>query len=212
MKIKMKFFLRLLLSICLLALTSCQKQTTESSTQPNNLGLLEDFPCNAPCWQTITPGITSVDEVKNVLNNSIYVKDYLEEKMDNEVKLIQWVSVTNSLNSISFCKGKVFTLFFQISYKFYLSELLAKYGFPDFVRVREAVPVEELMISFHIYYPAKGITANLLLPLKEVEIKPDSQIQNIVYYNPDFDDCLPGFFEVNDGISWPGYGPINTDN
>jgi hypothetical protein len=193
-------------------LSSCQRQNTDGYPKPDNLGLLDDLPCNAPCWQTITPGITHVDEVKDVLENSIYVNDYFEEKVDNEVKLIRWESVTDSLNSISFCKDRVFTLLFRITYNFPLSEFINKYGDPEIIQIGEYSLVEEEIFVIQLKYLFKGISISVFSPTVKQEISPNSQINQIVYYNPNFDDCLVGFFEVDDGIPWSGYGPINTDN
>ncbi len=73
----MKRIIRLsvLCGLLIIWTVSCEAVTSKSTSTPNWWSSWLDEPvCNLPCWQNITPGITTLKEAKSILESLPYIK------------------------------------------------------------------------------------------------------------------------------------------
>jgi hypothetical protein len=60
---------KILIHICLLAMILVTSSCTLQQTAKDPLTILEMKTCEPPCWQGITPGITTLDEANNLIQH-----------------------------------------------------------------------------------------------------------------------------------------------
>jgi hypothetical protein len=100
--------------------------------------LLTGDPCSPPCWHNITPGESSEEDVRAVLEGSPYVKeDSLgvtpTERAGVPHVIYGWQGRGKMLNRVYVREGKVFHIKLTLDYKLTLGEAVQEFGHPETV-------------------------------------------------------------------------------
>jgi len=197
---------------------------------PVDRSLLTGEPCAPPCWQGLTPGESTLEDVSEFMRTSGFVSPLTvfhgRITRGGEVVgvSIQWDS-TNGRGGGDFAieDGVLKDMFIYPSYHLTLEDLVERYGPPEKFHVMVTGPHVPLL-QVTLFYPSYGFTASLELPVDEPVLRPESSIIQVWYSQA---GSLETFIER--GISylgsflgttpeqwseslrdWPGYGAIEV--
>ena len=198
---------------------------------PLDMSLLTGEPCEPPCWQGLTPGVSTEEEVNHFLRSSelvdqssIFRGDMTRGRGEVVGTTTQWWSTANmsSLprqfgNDCVIMQGVVQHLTIWVDSEVTVRDLLERYGAPDkFTAWREGV--ERSYVKVSLFYPRDGFEAILIIPHYDVQLRPESQIVRVWYSRSasQIDEYLRLCREmgypcaVEDTLQdWHGYGPID---
>lgn len=174
MKLRKLFALIILLCVIILSLTSCGDSNRrvvnsegESSETPcvqcldnessykdmldlGDGGLLSEIPCAAPCFQGITPGITTKDEAIEIFRSLIDLEKC--EYWDNLS-----IGGSSGLNCINFGftlneNNIVQTVFYTPLVRITVDDVIAKYGTPNCIYVSALGIGIEPPLAMRLYF------------------------------------------------------------
>lgn len=191
---------RFVLAIWIIILAgACTPQSNPPTTTPTATVIsvppewfiqwLENPACSPPCWESITPGITSLNDTSNFQQK--YPSVYLKKQKDSSIVL----SVT-----------------LDLAYEHVPTKLIInKYGQPDYVRLYKCDPGAGC--ETHVIYEKLGMVMNLYLPDANkqeswsVEISPESNIFRVYFIETGLDSYWYNFPPAPYKIDkWVGYG------
>ena len=198
---------------------------------PSEMSLLTGDPCEPPCWQGLTPGSSTKDDVNEFLETSRFVdrdsvfrSDVTTASAGVVGVSIQWRSTaarSRGVDSNEFVieGGVLKYIFVYPDYDLTLESLLQRYGPPDKFHVMVTgrhVP----LLGVTLFYPAYGFTASLELPVDEAQLRPESTVVQVWYSEA---APLETFIELGIGYlgstpdqwleslrDWQGYGAIEV--
>jgi hypothetical protein len=198
------------------ALFGCQSQPI----QPN---LFDTSPCKAPCWENITPGVTSEQDALAIFAkfaDSRGVSDTAAQDSrgyDNNISLSSPTGrgsiYANTLN------GRISTMKFEGSFDgpLTLQHAIELFGEPESVLVMEGSMYDEI----RLYNPVKGIALGWLISGSspsvasgQAEIGPNSGVGLVWFFDPNESDRFLnayGFISLtkDDMHPWAGYGKVS---
>lgn len=170
--------------------------------------------CPLPCWDGITPGKTSFEEVVIQLSKATNVE--ITYTGDD---IIEW-KVTGSYYGRAFTgrENKTIALIYVVflgEQNTYLKRAVDVYGYPTFVRSL----CSEVLCDTDLIYPERGMAIMLSLGMQTggyVNISNDSQIDRLLLFAPGLDNYKNIMPSRPDPIwQWEGYGlysyEINTE-
>jgi hypothetical protein len=206
--------------------------TPPGTPGPLALSLLTGEPCEPPCWQGLTPGESTEQDVYEFVQTSelvdrcggIFCSDITTAAAGVIGVSIQWGSTHGrGGGDFNIQDGVLEDMFIYPSYHLTLEDLIERYGPPDKFHVMVTglhVPALEVTL----FYPSYGFTADLELPVDEPVLRPESSIVRLWHSRA---GPLETFIEL--GISylgsylgtspeqwseslrdWPGYGAIEV--
>lgn len=154
---------------------------------------LNKLPCEAPCWENITPGKTSAEEAKKIIKEIPYSRDVIvDPDFVSGIGVIEW-KFDNNLGSLYFDNDVASNIVYMIKPPFHLyklSDVQSEYGEPSHVIAAagkpadiDAGPVFSLQVVFFDY----GI---LLSTINDPNTKPELTPSTLVYvefFNPTAD-------------------------
>jgi hypothetical protein len=197
---------------------------------PVDNSLLTGDPCEPPCWQGLTPGESTLEDVNEFMRTSGFVspltvfRGRITRGGEAVGVSIRWDSM-NGRGGGDFAieDGVLKDMFIYPSYHLTLEDLIDRYGPPEKLHVMVTglhVPALEVTL----FYPSYGFTADLELPVDEPVLRPESSIVRLWHSRA---GPLETFIEL--GISylgsylgtspeqwseslrdWPGYGAIEV--
>lgn len=205
--------------------------------QPVDMSLLSGDPCAPPCWQHITPGVTSTVEALAQLMRSPFVKknslsgvsDEMIEELGIRVTYSSWESAAGpwdkyfqiTRNYIYFHNDTVLWIKVFLEYELTAGQVVEKYGVPKGIFFTPG-PHGEKHIS--LYYPHQGLSLEVLSPRispqewerKVVIISEDLKITKAIYFIP---DSTEGEWFVRRWhtlgkmplVQWRGFGEYKLD-
>ncbi len=207
--------------IILLMITSCVKGYST---------VLKDTSCNHPCWMNIHPGVTTVDDAIQILEDTADVhfpQSFSETDFQSEDGHFSWLfsrKVIETSGSIHFQDDLVTKIEF-VTEKIQLGDLVEKLGDPDeFLAVSGWA--ETKWLNVYLLYPSNGViityfNPNIIRTSKgKFDLTEDLKVFSILYFDPEiFDDVLIadvlnrsiGDNEslINNIQDWQGFGQIN---
>lgn len=150
-------------------------------------------PCDAPCWNGITPGQTSLDEARTILKSYIQPADYLSESvfMDESVEL-SWYAANKGLNAVGVNDGVVTMVSINVENQT-AADVLAQYGPPPFQLGLQRQGSERVLYAVTFLYPERGLSillrtgrSSLLRPspARTFVIQADTPVSAIRYFSP----------------------------
>jgi hypothetical protein len=138
---------------------------------------------------------------------------------------IQWLSTANvggsqSRNSFHVEDGVLQAMTICLDAEVSLAELIDRYGPPDkYVAAPSGIHFTAVRVT--LFYPERGFTARVELPLYEESLCPDTRVLSVWYFQA---APLESFLELGRDIGhfsatvrsealsdWHGYGPIEVD-
>jgi len=183
--------LAVLVSLVLLILGLC---VGCGEPPPLDMSLLTGEPCAPPCWQGLTPAVSTEEEVQEFLRSSELVDQSCifrgqVTRGSGEVvgTTIQWWSTANMSNvprqfgnDCTIEDGLLQHMTIWLDCEVTLEDLLERYGAPDkFTAWREGV--ERSYVKVSLFYPRDGFEAILIIPHDDVQLRPESQIVRVWY-------------------------------
>ena len=187
--------------------------------------LLTGEPCPPPCWQRLTPGVSTQEDVLDYIAESSYVGDHYREAHAVGTT-IWWQSILDgrSLDTYNFLAtrhGTLSVMMIYLDYEVTLEDLLAKYGPPEKVRAEWSSGGSAVALV-NLYHPTQGFMLQLeVIPSDGYhEVLPQTKVVRVWYFPPAPLEALPKlrFFipfpsreymdtELQD---WQGYGRIRV--
>lgn len=193
------------LAICMIIFVgACAPQSISSTITPTTavtsvppewfMQWLENPTCSPPCWESITPGITSINDTSNIQQK--YSSVYLKKQKDSSTVL----SVT-----------------LDLAYEHVPAKLILKrYGQPDYVRLYKCDPGASC--ETHVIYEKLGMVVNFYLSDTNnqegwtVEISPESKIFRVYFIETGLDKYWYNFPPAPYKIDkWTGYGGYSDE-
>jgi hypothetical protein len=200
-------------------------QATPGPRGPVDRSLLTRDPCEPPCWQGLTPGVSTQEEVLEYIAESDYVGDHYREPHAFGTT-IWWQSTLRGrgVDTSSFFATKSGTLavmMIYLDYEVAVKDLLAKHGPPE--KLWAQWSTGDSGVAFvNLYYPTQGFMTQLEVTPSDGyhEVLPQTKVARVWYFPPGSLEGLPSlrFFipfppreymdaELED---WRGYGRIRV--
>lgn len=198
---------------------------------PKDLSLLTGEPCEPPCWQGLMAGVSTDGDIERFLmssglvnGNSVY-RGSLSRGAKTVGVSIQWLSSANvqgahARNSFHIEDAILQDMTIYLDAQVSLAELIERYGPPDkYVAVLSGIHFTVVGVS--LFYPERGFTARVEVPVREASLGPDTKVSSIWYFKA---APLQRFLELGrdtghfsssvqpEALSdWEGYGPIHVN-
>jgi hypothetical protein len=159
---------------------------------PLDTSFLTGDPCEPPCWQGLTPGVSTEDEVEEFLGSSklveqssIFRGEVTRDRGEVVGTTIQWWSTANTSNlprqfgNHSVIKdGMLQYMTIWVDSEVTVQDLLERHGPPaKFTAWLEGV--ESPYVKVTLFYPRHGFEATLIIRQGEVELRPDGEIVSV---------------------------------
>lgn len=183
-------YLALLSTLLLYLLTACGATSTavtvnqaatqtkggstvaNSQTQTNSQldEWLHGVPCQPPCWEGITPDHSTFDQVEKLVASSSWAANITKLKYKDGSGEIGWDRPNKPSNekkfatwggTVSFDSNSIATGIFVRPRAYKLSEIVAAYGFPEYVIAnthRTSPETSGYNNSLHVIYLSKGFS------------------------------------------------------
>jgi len=221
----------LALPVAVLATSVGCGEGSQGHLVPVDTSLLSGEPCEPPCWQGLTPGVSTEEEVNDFLRSSelvdqssIFRGEVTRGRGEVVGRTIQWWSTANMSNvprqlgnDCVIEEGTLQHMTIWVDSEITLQDLLERYGPPaKFTAWFEGV--ESPYVRVTLFYPRHGFEATLIIRQGEVELRPDGEIVSVWYFKSasQIEDYLRLCREigypcaVEDTLQdWHGYGPID---
>ena len=194
---------------------------------PLDMSLLTGEPCRPPCWQGLTPGVSTEEEVNALLltselvDQSTMFRGEITRGRGEVIGVsIQWWSTANMAtvprqfgNFADIVDGVLQAMTIGLDSKVTLQDLLEQYGYPDKFTAY-MTPSYPRDVSVALYYASHGFIAELILAPEDVALRPETDILYIAYFRvapvDEFLDLATyGAAAIEETAQdWQGYGPI----
>ena len=166
--------------------------------------------CTPPCWQHITPGLTTINEAESIL-----------ERMPNTVITynskygLTWNFGTKAVEgNISMSEDRIVSSIWlanSSNQSLYLKDIVNKYGFPKYVKPYDC---REGMCTAVLVYPDFGMLLDIFIMNKgtvtnpQIEILPDTVIDRVYFIEQGIENFqkIPDFQEYDLLMKWKDYG------
>lgn len=203
-----------MLLINLVVITSC-------APNKNLNKILSDSSCEPPCWLGMTPGVTSIEEVRHQLNEFSEALD-LEKVFDYGAGngypvVIGWQTENQKIEGELYCGQE--TLHHMTIYgKMSLDDGIQLYGPPEKIYYDTALCAKQFIgltvcDRVYLHYPEKGLILSYESSgYKEITIAPKEQIDTVYFYVPETQEHLEVYskpFNEKNYLDWPGYTEID---
>jgi hypothetical protein len=220
--------------VCIVAGAGGCGPKPQATPLPIDVSLLTGKPCEPPCWQGLTPGLSTEADVKQFLETSrlvdrasVFRGDVTNGSGAVVGAAVQWHSAAHvqeayGWNCIEVQDGLVQWIEAYLDFEVTLEDLLGKYGPPDgLIGGLTGVHFSEFRVT--LYYPRHGFIAKLILPVDDRYLRPDSRVVSIWYFRA---APLEEFVELGCEVGylggtadtwleslrdWQGYGAIEAD-
>ena len=218
--------MRVILSIGIILLltgllSACQTATAPAPTATPTPSpwidvILNDPDCAPPCWNGITPGVTTMDEAWAIMQAEPGLIDLVYYGGETSSANIDWAfSNADGLGSIYSSKTDYSTVyeicFYPTSsyFLFYLEEAIEYWGDPDFLYLRMGRGIG--FFDANLYYPESGIDLVSIYGRdpwysERVEVLPDNGISSLCFSRP-----FPRDEDNSQWLDWEGYGTYKFD-
>jgi hypothetical protein len=223
---KAKYFNLFLLAPILLV-TGCVKTDIKGGTT-----LLNDNTCTPPCWNSLVPGKTSVNDTFTILSQLVQVKQDSVASQDSGKFQQEATFLFNSGEKVKLIFQNdtlIYLEFFYPGQQAYMNitlrQLIDEFGEPDSIIRADGFSGDCLVAHFISLDNEKGIAYDFienpiclnLLSIKK--ISPSTHISELYYYAPEYFDELIDNGDISDGFftsqdvnkliqPWKGYGNI----
>jgi hypothetical protein len=155
-----------------------------------NSGLFRDTTCQAPCWNNLIPGQTTLVELDQYLVtlNSWKWTERWEYQYDNGCRAtrIAQNNITGGLMDFNVIDGKLAIMQLHSSTTFgSLHKVVNRYGPPESIEVILTIGVDYDNYAFKIFYPSKGFAISLDTDYEDRGyIKSNMKIRTVEYFPP----------------------------
>ena len=198
---------------------------------PLDMSLLTGEPCEPPCWQGLTPGESTEEDVAEFIRATRFVdtRTVYRGRMTRGGEVvgvsIQWRSTVGGgrgSNAFRIEGGVLKDITINPDYPLTLERLFGRYGPPE--KYRAILPIGgPLYYDVTLYYPTHGFTVDLVLGYKDATLQPETRVASVWYFRAaPLERFLELRYEAGSGgptpgkllellRDWLGYGPIELD-
>jgi hypothetical protein len=164
--------------------------STCAERPPVDMSLLTGDPCEPPCWQGLTPGVSTLQEVNEFMRTTRFVgtgtihRGTLTRRGEVVGVSIQWRSaagVGGRSNSFHIEGGVLKDIIISPDYDLTLQRLFARYDPPEKYRAI-LQGFERQWVDVILFYPTHGFTVYLALRPDEPALEPDSKVESVWYF------------------------------
>lgn len=201
---KFKRLLLLLVPLLVLGATACLPTVSlRSESFLDDESLISGEPCEAPCWNGITPGETNWADALAILEATESI-DGLELAADEEVGVVQaaWQKAESGQPCCRMiAEGEdqpVLYTFLTLSPNILVDEVLDRYGDPSYLTtfMFEAEAVIQLI------YTDVPMVVSVLTGDQDSSLLANSEVVAVLYMTPAEMETI---IETNDLLAWDGY-------
>ncbi len=177
-------------------------------------------PCGLPCWNNITPGITSRNAAVKILKETAYIdKSSIKESGSNEFGGCRWnwkVAGRRIAPTLSWENGVVREISLGLTFDISIDDILKEFGPPEAVGVIEGGTPENWYWVLDMFYPQSGIQVKVYTPDFSSLIEPSTEVGAIVLFSPtSIENRLTELYPDSTSNSlnwlfksWKGFGDI----
>ena len=200
---------------------------------PLDMSLLTGEPCEPPCWQGLSPGESTEEDVAEFIRTTRFVdtrtiyRGRITRGGDVVGVSIWWRSTAArsrnvESNSFDIDTGVLEDITIYPDYDLTLERLFERYGPPE-KYVANLRGFERRWVEVTLYYPTHGFTVDLVLPYNGRMLQPESKVTSVWYFRAaPLERFLELRYEAGYGgptpderlrtlRDWPGYGAIKVD-
>ena len=172
--------------------------------------VLEDSPCDVPCWQGIKIGDKlTTEDVKRMLNSLPNVNSVWQPIPADVAWHWRWAKNTGP-NSIYLDLGVVTSISLYFDSDVTVAEIIAKYGEPTAVRISDALLPEEPFALLTMIYPTRGTRFIVeVSPRNAPDLTPATTVTEVRYWAPESMEDWRAAEYQKDLQPWPGYGQLS---
>lgn len=167
--------------------------------------------CKPPCWQNITPGLTTMEEAVSILENSPEIKIKFQDKYGIDWRFNQNKDEGGVITTTP--DGIVYTIRIgSVSErKLFVKTIVASYGHPEYVKPYDC---REGMCATILVYPDVGIFLDVFIKntgtisIPQIEIRPDTPVYRVYFFEQGIENFqrIPTFQNYELLMEWKGYG------
>jgi hypothetical protein len=179
----------------------------------NDTSLLSGEPCEAPCWNGITPGITTWDEARTILEDDPSIEDPTLQTAEDSASVAASFKEPGGVDA----SGQIFSedgetvglIFLRLAPDMVLDDVLAKYGDPTWV-IGTPFSDDPPQAIVNLVYPENQMIVYVFVPGKEGAIDGTNEVVGVLYMKPEDMDTLLRTSSLHawEGFTtFPNYGP-----
>lgn len=215
----------MLLLVSFSILTGC---AGSGEPPPLDMSLLTGEPCEPPCWQGLTPGESTEEDVAEFVRTTRFVdtrtiyRGSLTRRGEVVGVSIHWDSTAGGSNTLHIEGGVLKTIIISPDYDLTLQRVVERYGPPEKYRAI-LQGFERQWVDVILFYPTHGFTMYLALRPDHPTLDPESKVAEVWYFRA---APLERFMELGWEAGhlgtdpsefpeflrdWQGYGPIELE-
>lgn len=182
--------------------------------------MLHSPTCELPCWENITPGVTHLNEVPNLLEQVPGVeRTYPTIKGGEDDSYTEWLMDSGSntkdngwANSPS-ADGIIYNIILMLDFESYIpvGDFIDIYGQPEYLK---AYGCDLNFCTFQLVYPELGAKLELVIPgrgwlpwqREESRIETNSAVEKIILYPIEYRKPNSPLI-----VTWHGFGVYDGD-
>lgn len=208
---------KLLFALLMFLSAACASNTliTETVNSDNSThwwtSWLKSPTCAPPCWENITPGITTKEEAAAILVNMQTIEITYQGEFG-----VEWVSVKDNteagwVNTAQTNIVNAIVLGISSKTSLTIETVIASFGNPSYV---QPYACREEMCSTVLVYPESGMLLDVFLKddgnvynYHQVKIQPDTKITGILFFPAGLENYkrMPEYQEYDLLMEWKGY-------
>lgn len=154
-------------------------------------GLLTGKPCKLPCWNGLTPGVSTVNDV-NQFMQGLSIKQWPARETHVYDPSCKTVSIAdrpghevNALILMNVESGKLTYILSMHDNMPSLEQIVDHLGPPEYFEALDIIGPDGEVYVLTIYYPKQGVVFNVDVNLRDLGfIKPDMVVSVIQYFAP----------------------------
>ena len=176
------------------------------------MSLLTGEPCEPPCWQGLTPGESTLQEVNEFVRTAGFVnpqtlfRSGVSRDGQRVGVSIEWASAAGrgrGYNDFIVEGGVLKHITIYPDYDLTLERLFERYGPPE-KYATSLLSFVRLDVEVTLFYPTHGFTVDLVLPYDDRTLQPESRVVSVWYFRA---APLERFLELRYEA---GYGALQT--
>jgi hypothetical protein len=176
--------------------------------------LITDQPCAAPCWNNITPGVTTWNDALTILEDDVNLENVQTQTDDNTSAVVaefQRAGGTACCQMFSEDGELVSLVFLRLAPEVTTAELLDAQGDPSYAIGSE---FSEDQAIINLLYPSLNTVVYAFVAGTSAELTEDSELIGVLYMQQKDMDLL---LQTSNLHAWQGFGPYqmysvdNTD-
>jgi hypothetical protein len=197
---------------------------------PADKSFMTDIPCAPPCWQNLTPEMSTRTDVesfikdlspseKETLAGSGVMPPSLWDFFGGGRKMYSWTNRLEVARRIEVEHNRVVFIVVGIDFVLPLETVVAHFGTPEYIFTQVTYYHHAGMFyELEVYYPHQGIVFRSVLDAQETgEVRPDMLADEVCFFAPgDLENYFKGAGYTSGYMDkhmrsikpWPGFGRI----